>query len=352
MATPLGAGGVEFLRRLPEIWETRAANGSAHAPASSRTPASLLATLEQHYRPGFLRRLDRCAQLALLAATQALEDAGLELPLGKSWGLLVASGNGPTASVQALFASIPPAEDGRLLCSPTAFSNSLHNAAAAHISGAFDIQGPCLTVSQLEESVPAVLELAALLLATQPGLEGVLIGCVDEAAPGDCTGSNPEDTQRTLGEGASFFVCRVGIPRAGEWSVRFHRVDGRTTAPRWAREVHVFGEASTPQAFLSPAEILGTHPTAGALDLALCIALLGNPMPASATVPGPLHPLALALSSAHLAVCVQHLEDGVEFTAAVSRGITPLPCGAARSLPLPPLSALLGQGRTPSPSPR
>jgi len=67
VATPLGVGGVEFLRRLPERCDTRVADDSAHTHTAQRTPATLLGTLEQRYRPGFLRRLDRCAQLALLA---------------------------------------------------------------------------------------------------------------------------------------------------------------------------------------------------------------------------------------------------------------------------------------------
>jgi len=223
--------------------------------------------------------------------------------------LLVGSGNGPSASVQALFASIPPAVDGKLLCSPTAFSNSLHNAAAAHTSSAFSIQGPCLTVSQLEESVPAVLELAALLLATQPALDGVLAGCVDEVSP--FSGSGPT----AAGEGASFFVCQAPDRGPWRWKMEVRRETSDDSSPPGLRAIDTqdHGGAPTPsRAFEPPSRLLGNHPTGTALDLALALALLGQTPEPGSCASGP---LAGALGAAAAVEVVQNLEDGTWFCA-------------------------------------
>jgi len=158
-----------------------------------------------------LRRIDHFSRMAVLGAYLALEDAGkLEDPFEKDMGIIVASGYGPMRTTFAFLDSV--INEGDECASPMQFSNSVHNAAAAHISILLKAPGPNLTVSQFEMSMPM-----AILTACQ-WLEGkrvnsVLVGGVDEYCDvlGYCRrrffdeGSLPKG-QTAAGEGAAFFL--------------------------------------------------------------------------------------------------------------------------------------------------
>lgn len=124
-----------------------------------------------------LRRVDRFSQLALLGASLALQDAGRSVADCGRLGLIVASGYGP---MRTTFAFLDSYLDGGAACSsPTHFSNSVHNAAAANIAMLLGIDGPNLTISQFEMSVHAAMMTACHWL--QQGLvDNVLVGGVDE----------------------------------------------------------------------------------------------------------------------------------------------------------------------------
>lgn len=124
-----------------------------------------------------LRRVDRFSQLALLGASLALRDAGRSVSDCGRLGLIVASGYGP---MRTTFAFLDSYLDGGDICSsPTHFSNSVHNAAAANIAILLGIDGPNLTISQFEMSVHAAMMTACHWL--QRGLvDSVLVGGVDE----------------------------------------------------------------------------------------------------------------------------------------------------------------------------
>ncbi|NOQ52180.1 MAG: beta-ketoacyl synthase, partial [Desulfuromonadaceae bacterium] len=135
------------------------------------------AALESYLNKRALRRIDHFSRLALLGAFQALEDA--EQPqLDKArLGVVIGSGFGALTSTFKFLDSV--LEDGDACASPTAFSNSVHNAAAAHISMQLKITGPNLTLSQFDQS------LVSGLLSAQQWLDGgrvdaVLLGVVDE----------------------------------------------------------------------------------------------------------------------------------------------------------------------------
>lgn len=124
-----------------------------------------------------LRRVDRFSQLALLGASLALRDAGRSVANCGRLGLIVASGYGP---MRTTFAFLDSYLDGGDSCSsPTHFSNSVHNAAAANLAILLGIDGPNLTISQFEMSVHAAMMTACHWLR-QDLVDSVLVGGVDE----------------------------------------------------------------------------------------------------------------------------------------------------------------------------
>lgn len=164
-----------------------------------------------------LRRIDHFSRLALLGAHLALEDAGLPAPERARLGLIVATGYGATATTFAFLDTV--LDGGDALASPTHFSSSVHNAAAAHTAILLGITGPNLTVSQFEMSVPSALFAAQGWLA-EGRVDAVLFGGVDEACavlrycwhrffpePSDVIRPFEFDRQSAVpGEGAAFFL--------------------------------------------------------------------------------------------------------------------------------------------------
>lgn len=163
-----------------------------------------------------LRRIDHQSQMAVLAACLALEDAGQLDSSKQNMGVVVASGYGASRTTFAFLDSI--IDHGDTCASPTHFSNSVHNAAAAHIAILLNATGPNVTVSQLDRSFPAALLVAMQWLAEER-VESVLVGGVDEycSVLGYCwdrffpsehkTRAGQPDAYRpraTIGEGASF----------------------------------------------------------------------------------------------------------------------------------------------------
>ena len=136
--------------------------------ASTKTLSTIVKSRE-------LRRLDHFSRLALLGACLACEDAGQNL-VGERTGLIVASAYGASATTFSFLDSV--ITDGDALASPTLFSNSVHNAAAAHIAKHLNITGPNLSLTQGYLSVPMALMTAALWLA-EGRVDTVLCGAVD-----------------------------------------------------------------------------------------------------------------------------------------------------------------------------
>jgi 3-oxoacyl-[acyl-carrier-protein] synthase II len=175
-----------------------------------------------------LRRVDRFSRLAMLAAHLALEDAGLTTADLRDAGLVFATGYGASVSTLAFLDSV--IDDGDPGSSPTAFSGSVHNAAAANLSIVAGITGPCLTVSNFELSLHAALLSAARWIA-EGRASTVLLGAVDEFGPviGYCrerffgapdpASFDPLDFARQNaipGEGAAFFVLKgAGVGDSG-----------------------------------------------------------------------------------------------------------------------------------------
>lgn len=254
------------------------------------------ARLEEFVPLRSLRRIDHFARLALLGAHLALRDAGLADIAGSRTGTVIASGYGAAATTFSFLDSV--IEGGDIGASPTHFSNSVHNAAAAHVSILLGLTGPSLTVSQFELSAASALLSARLWLA-EGRVDRVLFGAVDEhcGVLGYCreryfgappSRGSPLDFGRqtaVAGEGAAFFVLtrdegepppygcveavEVGTRRRGafalpEGALVFLGADGhRRCGARYARQV----PAGTSVAAYSP--LFGSTSAAAGLDLAV-----------------------------------------------------------------------------------
>ena len=147
--------------------------GPAHLPAYLADTAPL----ERFVAKRELRRIDHFSRMAMLGGFLALEDAGMLEADRSRLGVVIATGYGATRTTFSFLDSI--FDGGDALASPTHFSSSVHNAAAAHSSILLKATGPSLTVSQFEMSVPSAL-LAACLWLEEERVDAVLFGGVDE----------------------------------------------------------------------------------------------------------------------------------------------------------------------------
>lgn len=195
------------------------------APAGEgRSIPALLAddgALEEFIPRRSLRRIDHFSRLALLGACLALQDAGRQDADRSRLGVVIATGWGAVATTFSFLHSF--LEGGDVCSSPTHFSNSVHNAAAANVSIQLGVTGPSLTVSQFELSLPSALLTARRWLAEER-VEAVLVGGVDEYCPelgycwrrffGDPDGDlRPFEFDRQSafpGEGAAFLLLERG----------------------------------------------------------------------------------------------------------------------------------------------
>jgi 3-oxoacyl-[acyl-carrier-protein] synthase II len=191
-------------------------------------PAYLATTepLSRYLHNSALRRIDTFSRMGILASFQALEDAG-ELEYSKDrLGIVVASGYGPSRTTFAFLDSV--INGGDQFASPTTFSNSVHNAAAAHISILLRSSGPTMSVSQFGLSFAMALSTAIGWLE-EDRADAVLVGGIDEYCPvlgyswhrffGDSAGPlilpfRFREQSAILGEGAVFFLLRKGRGQA------------------------------------------------------------------------------------------------------------------------------------------
>ncbi|MBF0395854.1 MAG: beta-ketoacyl synthase chain length factor [Desulfobacterales bacterium] len=201
-----------------------------------------------------LRRIDHFSKMALLASFLSIEDS--KNISKKRIGLIVATGYGPTQTTFSFLDSFIDSSD--INSSPTLFSNSIHNSAAAHISISLKINGPTLTVSQQDFSVPSAL-ITACQWINDDLVDSVLFGGVDEYGQiieycqkrffeeGICGYSK-------VGEGACFFVLTKDIcsqsPYAYITDVAFgHFKDKNVVCIKNGYYDWLYGKFPTSQAF-------------------------------------------------------------------------------------------------------
>ncbi|MEW5802671.1 MAG: beta-ketoacyl synthase N-terminal-like domain-containing protein [bacterium] len=136
---------------------------------------------------GKSRRADRFCKMAVLAAWDAVKDSGLSDVLlngsmspgedAPSLGIIHATALGPHTTTFRFLDDI--LDYGEANVSPTAFSHSVHNAAASYIASVLDIRGPTITVSQFVFSFHQALLLAQSWLE-EKRCDFVLVGSTDE----------------------------------------------------------------------------------------------------------------------------------------------------------------------------
>jgi len=125
-----------------------------------------------------VRRADRLAKMALFSAADALRDARLPTTLDRRrLGLVVASALGSHATTFEFLDEILTYGDAEV--SPTIFSHSVQNAAAAYVASVLDIQGPVMTITQVHFAFHHALVVARQWLAAGQ-CDHVLVGGADE----------------------------------------------------------------------------------------------------------------------------------------------------------------------------
>ncbi len=167
--------------------------------------------VSEYVKKSRLRRVDHYSRMALLAAGRALEDAcdAFSCPVSKErTGVIVATGYGALDSTFSFLDSY--IERGDKLAFPTHFSNSVHNAAAAHVSICYGITGPSLTVTQFDMSFFSALLTAGSWIETGK-TDAVLVGTSDAWSDvmGYCMHGFSlmlDKRPYSFGEGSAFFL--------------------------------------------------------------------------------------------------------------------------------------------------
>ncbi len=182
-----------------------------------------------------MRRADRLSKMAVIAASDAFADSGLTSIDRFRTGVIVATGYGAHVTTFEFLDGI--LDFGEAAVSPTAFSNSVHNAAASYISSALGIQGPTLTITQFLFSFPGALQLAGAWLR-EGSVDHVLVGAVDQHGEVMAYIANEKlaiardgkirpfasPPRAVPGEGAAFFLVsrgREGKPYCDVGDIRF-----------------------------------------------------------------------------------------------------------------------------------
>lgn len=104
---------------------------------------------DEHFAKAKLLTMDRVSQFALVAAREAMAQAGLDTNLtglqSERFGISVGTGSGGTTSLEAAYYSLLEQKVARLR--PMTVVLAMHNAIAAHLSMEFGLKGPSSTVS-------------------------------------------------------------------------------------------------------------------------------------------------------------------------------------------------------------
>ena len=104
---------------------------------------------EKYFAKAKLLTMDRVSQFALVAAREAMAQAGLDSALmglrPERFGVSVGTGSGGATSLEAAYYSLLEQKVARLR--PMTVVLAMHNATAAHLSMEFGLRGPSSTVS-------------------------------------------------------------------------------------------------------------------------------------------------------------------------------------------------------------
>lgn len=244
-----------------------------------------------------LRRMDHFTRMTLLAAFEALRDAGLEHGDLADTGIILATGYGPAALTFEFLDSI--IDYGPDMASPLAFAHSVHNIPAATVALSLKLTGPCTTVSQIDTAFPSAL-LTARTWLQEGRVTRVLLGAADERTnllsetanrlATSHAGRHAGRRHLAPGDGAVFFCLHTAEQRTRHGFIHDVMLG---TAPPEATEMPTFlsgcltGRADPPDNTYALAPVYGALPTAMAFDTALALlAVNGHLTPAMPESPG------------------------------------------------------------------
>lgn len=197
-----------------------------------------------------LAGLDRFAQFAVVAARQAVAQSGIETGAAASplAGVVLGSAGGGLSTFDASFRAVY--QEGRNRVHPLTVPRVMHNAAASHLSMAFGLRGPCLTISTACASANQAMGLAFQMVRAG-------------AAPVMLTGG--ADAMLTFGGLKAWEGLRVMSPDA----CRPFSLDRNGMVEGEGAAVFVLEERSRARARGAPilAEVVGFAATADAADL-------------------------------------------------------------------------------------
>ena len=217
MAAALAGG-----RSRAELFSMATLQGEIRVPMLTADTSALAGLVDRRS----LRRTDHHTRMALLGCQTALSDAGITDSLTDSLGIIVATGYGSTCNTFD-FQELCTEGDIRGF-SPIQFSNSVHNAAGAHIAAFLKTRGPNLSINQFDLSIPLAFLTAEHWLAEER-VERVLVGGVDDFARITAFHRQcrfPEDTPSdscpipaAVGEGSVFFLLSRKADRPSRYGV-------------------------------------------------------------------------------------------------------------------------------------
>lgn len=288
-----GYGVAALEAALESGWQAPEEIAPAHAAGSNRAVYQVdFAAVADKSLLKKLRRADKLSKMSVLAAAAALADSGMENIAAQRVGIILCTAFGPHVTTFDFLDGI--LDYGEANVSPTAFSNSVHNAAASYIATSLEIKGPTLTVSRFRFSFPAALQLAKGWLE-QGRCDYLLVGAVDQYGDvlghvsGQLLNAAPEGRIRPFvlnpagqvpGEGAAFFLlgrektpgtyCSLGSVRTGDDPQRDEKVDlNIIAADGMLTDESLLLSSLEPQIPVSAyAPIYGSLMTGGAFSLA------------------------------------------------------------------------------------
>jgi 3-oxoacyl-[acyl-carrier-protein] synthase II len=122
------------------------------------------------------RRMDRICVLSVIAAKQALADAGIDPRAGNGHriGVVLGTGIGPMESMENF--ARPVVAEGAAAANPAVFPNTVYNAAAGHVAMHTGAVGPTSTLSVSHASGSAAIGYAQTLLEADQADAIVCIG--------------------------------------------------------------------------------------------------------------------------------------------------------------------------------
>ena len=301
-----GTGQADLMNALrtgpppPEPVVIDTVTGQVTVPGFRADTAPLKAVADRR----FLRRTDPFSRMALLAGHLALADARdrglMDPPIGRL-GILVGTGYGATCNTfdfEGLTVAPEP-------ISPIRFSNSVHNAAAAHLAAFFGAPGPSLTINQLDMSVVTALSAADLWLR-EGRCDAVLVGGVDAfsyVAAYHRHRSGTADETPVVGEGGAFFVLTPGAggerPHARIESIETGRAETVSGFSDRDGGIYLVAEGAPDPAGALPPDarrvsyerLYGRIPVGSAFDLAIAALSIGAECLFSPDEPGRTEPL-------------------------------------------------------------